>query len=141
MTLPADPRSPGQARRFVAGALEDAGLDYLEDAVLLLVSELVTNALLHARTAISVACTITRAELLVEVTDGSGVLPQRRHYATTATTGRGLALVEATAQDWGVERRDDGKVVWFTLPTQPGAVRGDRTEATVEFGLDAVEAL
>jgi hypothetical protein len=50
--------------------------------------------------------------LLVEVTDSSPALPQHRNYGPDATTGRGIALVEALSTAWGVESSPTGKTVW-----------------------------
>jgi hypothetical protein len=59
--------------------------------------------------------------LLVEVTDSSPARPQLRHYGTDATTGRGIALVEAMSQAWGVESSPTGKTVWCRVsPDEPG---------------------
>jgi PAS domain S-box-containing protein len=110
------PGSARQARAFVSGALEEAGQPDFEDSATLLVSELVTNAILHARTSIEVAVAATVATVYVGVSDSSGQLPARRDYGTRATTGRGLALVDLIAARHGTETHDDGsKTVWFEL--------------------------
>jgi PAS domain S-box-containing protein len=110
------PESARQARSFVGEALEGAGLPGFEDSATLLVSELVTNAIVHARTPIEVAVVATAATVYVGVSDGSGQLPARRDYGTQATTGRGLALVDLIAARHGTETHDDGsKTVWFEL--------------------------
>ena len=110
------PESARQARAFVGEALEEAGLPGFEDSATLLVSELVTNAIVHARTPIEVAVVATAATVYVGVSDSSGQLPARRDYGTQATTGRGLALVDLIAARHGTETHDDGgKTVWFEL--------------------------
>ncbi len=96
--------------------------DLVETAVLL-VSEVVTNALLHAGTRIDVAVSVDRTGVRVEVGDGSLHLPVRRRYSPTAGTGRGMMLLEQMVDEWGVQTRHDGKVVWFRLGT--GADDGD----------------
>jgi anti-sigma regulatory factor (Ser/Thr protein kinase) len=88
--------------------------DTVADAVLL-VSELVTNALLHARSAPSVEVTYGVGVIRCDVIDNSPLVPRRRHYANDAVTGRGIALVEALAARWGSERDGVGKRVWFEL--------------------------
>lgn len=88
--------------------------DLIETAVLL-VSEVVTNALLHAGTPIDVAAFLDDDGLRVEVGDGSLHLPVRRRYATMAGTGRGLLMLEQMVDDWGVARHRSGKTVWFRL--------------------------
>jgi PAS domain S-box-containing protein len=110
------PGSARRARAFVSEALEQAGQAELEESATLLVSELVTNAILHARTSIEVAVAATAATVYVGVRDSSGQLPARRDYGTRATTGRGLALVDLIAARHGTETHDDGsKTVWFEL--------------------------
>jgi anti-sigma regulatory factor (Ser/Thr protein kinase) len=97
------------------------------DAVLL-VSELVTNALLHARSAPTVELTRDGDRVRVAVCDDSPVAPRRRQYATDAATGRGIALVDHLATEWGSERVGDGKCVWFELQTD-GAHHDDNVSA------------
>ena len=98
---------------------------------MLLVSEVVTNALLHAGTDIDVAAVLGVDGLRVEVGDGSPHLPSRRRYAATAGTGRGLLMLESMVDDWGVTRRPAGKVVWFRISgpdldlEDPVELRGD----------------
>ncbi len=119
--LPADPRSASQARRIVASALAQGGHESLVDVATLLVSEVVTNAILHAGTPIRLHCSWTSSCVRIEVHDRSAVLPSIRHYDPEATTGRGLALVAELATGWGIETGRDGKNLWFEL----GAERGE----------------
>jgi len=109
------PGSAALARRFVDDTLGSWGCDPIAEAGRLLVSELVTNAVLHARTDISVVVTLLRGGVRVEVHDRSTAAPVVRHYEDEAMTGRGLALVDQLAARWGVDRRGDGKSVWFEL--------------------------
>jgi PAS domain S-box-containing protein len=110
------PGSARQARAFVSEVLHEVGQSEFADSATLLVSELVTNAILHARTTIGVAVAATADSVYVGVNDRSGQLPARRDYGTRATTGRGLALVELIAARHGTEAHDDGsKTVWFEL--------------------------
>ncbi|MGH8866492.1 MAG: ATP-binding protein [Actinomycetes bacterium] len=132
----ADPRSAGQARRFVATTLDGWGLEGLEDPVVLLVSELVSNAVLHASSPLDVRVLYDDGNLRVEVADGSPVPPRLRHFGLDAATGRGLQLVDRVAQEWGVEPVEQGKRVWFTVPT----TRGGAT-AWSDFDIESVDAL
>ena len=118
MEFPADRTAPSRARRFVADTLRgwDVPRAKIADAVLL-VSELVTNALLHARSAPSVEVTRNDDHIRCVVLDDSPMVPRRRHYASDAVTGRGIALVETLATRWGSERNGPGKRVWFELDT------------------------
>lgn len=95
--------------------LAGAGRDDLVEAAELLVSEVVTNALLHAGTPIDVAFSLAEDGLLVEIGDGSPHLPALRSYAPTAGTGRGLMMLEKMVEDWGVVSHPTGKTVWFHL--------------------------
>ena len=113
--LSPEPASVGRARRLVAAAIAATGHDELVDVATLLVSEVVTNSVLHAGTEIRLRCQPSRTGIRVEVFDRSTLVPGIRHYAPEATTGRGLALVSALAASWGVECEDDGKTLWFEL--------------------------
>ena len=88
----------------------------MADAVVLLTSELVTNAILHARTHIELAVRCESATIRVEVDDRSPQLPVPEPAAVDATTGRGLTLVDVMSGAWGVEERASGKTVWFEVP-------------------------
>jgi len=86
----------------------------LVDCVILAASELATNAVLHARGSLRVTLERTGpGEVRLEVTDGSSRLPLQRRHSQLAGTGRGLQLVGALAEEWGVEvLAGRGKVVW-----------------------------
>jgi PAS domain S-box-containing protein len=115
VTLPPQPASVAEARQLVRGLLIGSGREDLLDTAVLLVSELVTNALLHAATDIGVSVTLDGEGLHVGVTDGSRHLPSRREYGPTSGTGRGLRMLESMVDEWGVTQRRDGKTVWFRL--------------------------
>lgn len=78
-------------------------------------SELVTNGVLHARTPIVLGLTLGAASFLVTVADAAGGDPRPRPPDDERPSGRGLALVDALADAWGVFDTDDGKTVWFTF--------------------------
>lgn len=115
MGLTAAPESVGQGRRFVRSTLREWGHDALVDTATLLVSELVTNAVLHARTPPEIIVRLGRDEVRIEVLDGSDRLPRAKGYGVESSTGRGLLLVDRLAAAWGTEVREAGKVVWFAL--------------------------
>lgn len=124
--LVAEPASAGQARRFVAGTLASWGADGAVESVELLVSELVTNSVLHAGTPVDLTLACENGLLHVEVHDDSPAIPRPRRFHAEAATGRGLRLVESIATRWGVEKvPDDGKVVWFDLDTSVFAAGPD----------------
>ena len=115
-TLPPDPSSSRACRRFLAATLDEWGADSFADDALLLLSELVTNAVLHAGTEITVRLELRGDVLRVEVHDGDPRLPAVRRYSVLSGTGRGLALVDSTASNWAVEPlATGGKRVWFEL--------------------------
>jgi len=86
-----------------------------EDTAALLTSELVTNALLHARSAPELRVILVAGRLRVSVSDDTPLPPTPKRYGTDAATGRGLLLVETMASAWGTDVSGDGKVVWFEL--------------------------
>lgn len=125
LLLPPDPSSPQRARDFVAAALEVWGSAELREQARLLTSELVTNAVMHARTEVTVTVLRDDVRQAVRVTvgDGSEVAPRRRAYGALATTGRGIAMVVAAANDFGIDIQPGGKAVWFELPIPSGPRR------------------
>jgi PAS domain S-box-containing protein len=123
-------------------ALDEAGRAELADAAQLLVSELVTNAIVHARTPIELEVVAGPDGLRVAVRDRSPHLPSHRHYGRSATTGRGLELVEMMSDRHGTDADShDGKTVWFELGSaavagrqaQPGQPAEERAELTVRL--------
>jgi anti-sigma regulatory factor (Ser/Thr protein kinase) len=118
--LEPEARSAESARQLVRDALAPCPSELVETASLV-VSELVTNAVLHARTAIGVVIELLDdGGVRLEVSDDSTAPPQRRLYSADSGTGRGLVLVDALTAGWGVDPRQgtDGKTVWaeFRLP-------------------------
>jgi PAS domain S-box-containing protein len=105
----------GHARRAVREALEASGASHLRDVAELVVSELVTNAVVHAGTRVSLRITAEPTAIRVEVADGSAHLPIRRTWTDTAGTGRGLRIVQEHADRWDAYLCHDGKVVWFEI--------------------------
>jgi anti-sigma regulatory factor (Ser/Thr protein kinase) len=81
----------------------------------LVVSELVTNAVMHAGTTVTLRITRYGSSARIEVADGSPQLPGLRVVTARSGSGRGLTLVEHFAQAWGAERTPTGKVVWFVV--------------------------
>ncbi|HEX2850347.1 MAG TPA: response regulator [Acidimicrobiales bacterium] len=105
-----------EARRFADETLTPWITQDMLDTVRLLLSELVTNAVVHARSAPDVAVLVTADALRVEVGDDDPRIPEPKTAAEFDTSGRGLAILEANVARWGVDRRGAGKVVWFELP-------------------------
>ncbi len=106
------PLARGVVRQLLDGELRPDALDTAE----LCVSELVTNAILHASTDVELRVTLASQRIRLAVSDESDELPTLERHTATASTGRGLAMVIAVADSWGVERHDQhGKTVWCEL--------------------------
>jgi anti-sigma regulatory factor (Ser/Thr protein kinase) len=116
--LPPEPASATRARALARERLESSCTDEVLDTVALLVTELVTNAILHARTPLRLTLEFRPAHVRICVHDGSTEPPTLRHYGSDAVTGRGLALVEQLSSSWGVDAMATGKVVWCEVPTE-----------------------
>ena len=122
LLLPPEARSSSMSRRFVEHALTRWQLGALSDVAVLLTSELVTNAIVHAQT--EVVVTITRDDartITVAVSDSSCSAPRLQRHSDDAATGRGLGILDALASSWDVVSGTHGKTVTFTLrhPTVP----------------------
>ena len=118
--LPADTASPAIARRFVKETLEKWGMEGVLDATLLVVSELVTNAVIHASSAATLRLGRTESSVRVEVLDAGAGSPAPHVATDDGEGGRGLLLVAAVSAAWGVESTaDGGKLVWAELPLEP----------------------
>ena len=119
LSLGPGPRGVQNARRWVVDTCVDIGRPDLIECAELAVSELVTNALLHAEPPILVRVRGTREHPRVEVRDASVEAPHLPNTHPTdedellLTFGRGLGIVARCADAWGAEIEDDGKVVWF----------------------------
>lgn len=128
--LPYMPASVATARWRLAADLRKAGVTgpAIGDASLVL-SELLSNAILHARpldgSTIRVAWSITEGWLEVWVSDGgSSTRPRAQHPSLAATGGRGLAIVDHLARDWGVQSDSHQTTVWAVLPAPGGGHNG-----------------
>ncbi|MFJ9925688.1 SpoIIE family protein phosphatase [Streptomyces misionensis] len=119
--LPPEAESAALARRFVRSALRDV-VPELRDTAELLVDELVTNAVVHARAEVEVRVWAAEGRVYARIGDSRperGLVPHDRH--PYACTGRGLALVEELATSYGVHSGEDRKTVWFELWPDPPA--------------------
>lgn len=117
------PAAAAEARRQVREAVFTWEVRVDPDVAVLLVSELVTNAIRHeASGTVMLAVSCSRDQLRVDVHDTSRALPAAVDAPGDAETGRGLMLVAALATEWGFYRTPAGKAVYFTLV--PGASSG-----------------
>jgi anti-sigma regulatory factor (Ser/Thr protein kinase) len=121
IVLSPHPSSPRAARRFLAALLASWRMpEMLEGDAALLLSELATNAVLHARSPFTVIVRYDGANLVIEVGDGSQAQPRMRLTdMSDAPGGRGLMLIDTIAPRWGILPTTKGKRVWFQLPVPP----------------------
>lgn len=125
--FPCAPVSVRDARRFLRAFLADRRRDDLIEAAELALSEIATNAVLHAHTGFALALALgDDGALRVEVADDNPQLPLRRDHRDQATTGRGMLLVEAVSCAYGVQARGNGKTVWFVVGEEPAGPRAAR---------------
>lgn len=108
-------RAPGQARRWIIERCREWHCDALADPAALMVTELVTNVFLHARTDCLVHAVFDHPTLTVTVTDQDVRELSPQSPSTTTEEGRGLAIVAALADAWGIKHADGAKSIWFHL--------------------------
>jgi Anti-sigma regulatory factor (Ser/Thr protein kinase) len=115
---PADSASVPEARRYAVQTLVGLLPDRL-DEIEVMVSELVTNAIIHARTAFTLRITTTAHEVRVEVSDQTPGTVHARRAGPDELHGRGLQIVQTLADRWGVHDTGPhpGKSVWFSIDT------------------------
>ncbi len=114
--FPNEITAPAKARRLVGDALVQWGYDHeLSSQIALVVSELTTNAVRHARSPFSVLVRSDQQVIRITVRDASAVMPQLRQVGPEEGHGRGLQVVDALAGAWGVEVTAGGKAVWAQL--------------------------
>ncbi|MFF3860629.1 SpoIIE family protein phosphatase [Streptomyces sp. NPDC002209] len=118
----AEPERIAGARRQIRELLHDWADEEQVDSAVLMVSEMVTNVLVHTDgDALLVAEAVgelgTR-RLRIEVADASDELPHKRHPGEMASSGRGVLLMEMLADSWGVDPRGEGKSIWFEMHEQ-----------------------
>lgn len=109
--------APGLARHFVRAALEAAEVEIvLIETVELLTTELVTNVVIHTRSASDLVVKADDQGVRVEVSDDDPQLPVVGALEPAATSGRGLFILDALADEWGIDRAaDHTKTIWFEL--------------------------
>jgi hypothetical protein len=109
------PEEAREARRFVGEVLREWSLEELYDDAALVIAELATNAVVHARTGFTVEMSLIGGGVRIAVSDTSPGVPMPRDMPVLSPSGRGLALIEAMAQKWGTELLGERKVVWAEL--------------------------
>jgi anti-sigma regulatory factor (Ser/Thr protein kinase) len=145
-SFPASQQSVGAARRFVSETITDLTPE-VQDAVILMVSELATNALVHAASGFQLTIDRTKTRLMVSVADLGAGVPSLQSPPSRQPHGRGLRIVEELSDEWGTsEAPKKGKTVWFrlNLTTTAEANRQRNRRQPVEDGgernLDRVSA-
>ncbi|MFG3023037.1 SpoIIE family protein phosphatase [Streptomyces sp. NPDC048254] len=125
----AEPERIAEARQHLRELLHDWGSPDQVDSAVLLVSEMLTNVLVHtdadALLLAEVGGQAPERRLRVEVTDAGDDLPHKRRPGELASSGRGLVLIELLAEAWGVEPRGEGKSIWFELYEGDGGYGDD----------------
>jgi anti-sigma regulatory factor (Ser/Thr protein kinase) len=130
--LPWAPTSVAVARRRLAADLSAAGIfDAAVGDAVLVVSELLSNAIRHARplpgASVQVAWAVDQDAIEVAVSDGGApTTPVRAHATVSSLGGRGLDIVEYLSRRWGVRSDDSGQTVWAVLPAPSAASRAPR---------------
>jgi len=118
LTLPAAGRAPWIARQVTRETLAAWRVSHLEETAVLLISELVTNAVRHARPgrlAMALSLEAAGTWLRIEVHDADPHEPRQRAPGGLDESGFGLLLIEALAGKWGVRQTVTGKAVWAEL--------------------------
>lgn len=118
-SFPPDVSSVPRARQFLRRALADWGAAEWEWSASQILTELATNAVIHAGTRYDVEITFDAPSLKICIADKSTRVPLQRRHTEDATTGRGLTMVETLAASWGVEQRSGGKTVWCVVLAGP----------------------
>ncbi|MEV0732231.1 ATP-binding protein [Polymorphospora sp. NPDC050346] len=121
--LPAHPSSAAVARRTVSAACRDWRCDDLTDDAVVITSELVSNAIEHAGTELDLTVAQVGGTVWLGVRDrdprGPHMPPPDSFPDGRAWRGRGLAIVNVLARDWGFAEADDGKTVWAAVGPEP----------------------
>jgi len=139
--LPCAPASVALARKALSEDLRAAGIfDHAVADAALVISELLSNAILHAYPLpgerLQVAWAVSAGSVEVAVSDGgSPTVPHAGHPSASSVTGRGLSIVEHLCKTWGVRTDDVGLTVWAVLAAPRSDGAGPRTDVSGPFGL------
>jgi len=138
--FPAVGESVVRARRFVTDSVVEVPRD-VSDALLVITSELATNCIRHGATTFEIRIDQQADRILIEAEDDSAGDPVVRSPAPTDTSGRGLQIVKALANSWGVvkQKGSGGKTVWAVLavPASPELATETGAVATPSVSVDS----
>lgn len=115
LELPDDLEGVREARRFVMRTLSEWGVEEVLDEASVVVTELASNSVIHARSAYEVRLALGAHAVRIEVADHGPGTPEPQPPSDGAESGRGLMMVAALSVSWGVEGGADGKTVWAEL--------------------------
>jgi anti-sigma regulatory factor (Ser/Thr protein kinase) len=139
--FPVGGSSVAAARKFATEVAERWELGNLCWPLVQIVSELASNAVIHARTDFTVRLTLLGKAAKVEVLDRSSGRAQVRSYGQDATTGRGLRLVAMLSSEWGEYTSQQGKAVWAVVRASASTEDLDSfADAFLDDGLDDLPA-
>jgi anti-sigma regulatory factor (Ser/Thr protein kinase) len=113
------PTSPAAARSWVDAALSQSGFGGDRSSILLMVTEIATNCVVHARTDFEIDLAVNPAGVTCAVRDFDGTQYPTVSPEPAAGHGLGLLLVEQLSDRWGCRQDPSGKTVWFTVHTRP----------------------
>ena len=133
------PASVTEARSFVRQALVGWDAEAWEYGASALVTELATNAVLHARTPFVVEVSYDGRQVRLCVSDGDRRPPLRKSHSRESTTGRGLDLVGALSDAWGVDQQATGKTIWCRVSSDARALVMKGESSLLDSG-DAIVA-
>lgn len=118
------PSAPRAARHFVLETLADWGRGDLADDAAIVVTELVTNAMIHSQSPVVVTVSRTDSGVRLAVDDESSTIPDMRDPSAAHPSGRGLPIVATLTRSWGFQVRTRGKSVWAEFGDGPGRLNG-----------------
>jgi len=127
-----EPEAVAAARGFVRHVLRHQHQQTV-DAAELMASEVVTNCVRHARTDFELTI-LSRGQIRIEVRDSGQGRPTPLSPSSRERSGRGLRIVEAMSDDWGVIPASSGKTVWFTVPQHVAASEASSSAGSGERG-------
>ncbi|MGE7389914.1 ATP-binding protein [Streptomyces sp. NPDC004126] len=133
-----DPAEVGRARRWARSRLAGSGMgddEPLAETLILLISELVTNAVVHTGCPAVLRMLFGGPGVRVEVADASDRAPARRQAGGEDTGGRGLELVDGLADRWGWQREGAGKRIWCEVDRAAGGAAEAPEQAPKNCGL------